>query len=335
MKKQVYTMKDVAKLAGVTQPTVSHVINGTASISKEVTKRVQNAIKELNYRPNALAKGLKTNTTKTIGLIMPDISNGYYATLAKVAEKIFANLGYISFLTCTDYDVTLERKLLEQLLRYNVDGIIIMYSLTDKELLKSLSFSGIPMIVIDEVQNESIPCAIYADSLLGGYLATDYLIKKKKKKRIAYLSEKLTSPILKMRLDGYKKALTEANIPIDNNIIIVEKDIYDKFDMGLMLGRKIAGRDVDAVFASSDALAFGIMRALNEAKIRVPKDIALVGYDDLPMAALATPALTSVSQPVYTQIDLAVEQLMIQIDGDGTCKKEIILKPELIIRETT
>ncbi|MEG0357438.1 MAG: LacI family DNA-binding transcriptional regulator [Christensenellaceae bacterium] len=333
MKKQVYTMKDVAKIAGVTQPTVSHVINGTASISKEVCKRVREAIEELNYRPNALAKGLKTNMTKTVGLIVPDISNSYYASLAKAGERLLTNNGYISFLSCTDYDGDNEQKLIELLLGYNVDGVIMMYQFANKNVCTQLTRSGVPFVAMDEVPSENVACSINSDSFYGGYLATQHLIEKGRTK-IAYLSERLSSLSLAQRLDGYKKAQIDAGITPDESIIIVEKDAHDKVERGLMLGRKLNGKDIDAVFASTDVIAIGVLRALAEMKARVPKDVAVVGYDNIPMAAMSTPALTTVTQSVDMLAEIAVAELVRQMNGEK-CRSEVLLKPELIVREST
>jgi LacI family transcriptional regulator len=332
MKKQVCTMKDVAKLAGVTQPTVSHVINGTASISKDVCDRVNAAIEALQYRPNALAKGLKTNTTKTIGLIVPDITNSYYACIAKEVEQMLVENGYISFLSCTDYDVESEQKIVDKLMRYSVDGIFVMCEFLNREPLKQLKRYGVPTVTLDDCPSEYIASMVYTDNELGGYLATRHLIDRGRK-RIAYLGEKVTMRSLQTRFEGYRRALLEAGLSLDEEIILLDRELAYRFDAGLQFGKKLADKGVDGVFASTDMIALGVARAFFEAGIRVPEDIALVGYDNIPLAELWTPALTTVTQPSGQIAEAAIEQLFLQIEGKKH-KCEVKLMPELIVRET-
>lgn len=326
-------MKDVAKLAGVTQPTVSHVINGTASISKEVRERVHAAIEELQYRPNALAKGLKTNTTKTIGLIMPDITNSYYACIAKEVERLLVEKGYISFLSCTNYDTASEQKIVDKLMRYNVDGIFVMCEFLNREPLRQLKRYGVPTVTLDDCPCEYIASMVYTDNELGGYIATKHLIDRGRR-RIAYLGEKFTMRSLSTRFEGYKRALLEANLPVDEDIIILDRALVYNFDTGLKFARQLADKGMDAIFASTDMIALGAMRALAEEGIRVPEDIALVGYDNIPLAELMTPALTTIAQSDSHIAAAATEQLLLQIMGEEY-KSEVKLMPELIIRETT
>ncbi len=333
MKKQVCTMKDVAKRAGVTQPTVSHVINGTASISKEVTLRVRQAIKELQYRPNALAKGLKTNKSKSVGLIVPDITNSYYACIAKQIERLLVQKGYVSFLCCTNYEETSEQKIVDRILRYNVDGVIILCELINREPMKQLADFNVPTVTLDDYPCESGVCTVYTDSEMGGYIATKHLIDMGRRK-IAYLGEKITMKSLRLRFEGYKKALAEANIPLNEDIVILDKELSYHFDTGVKFMRKLADKGLDAIFASTDIIALGAIRALSEAKMRIPNDIAVIGYDNIPLSDLITPSLTTIAQSDKKSAHALVEQLFLQIAGEEF-QKEVRLIPELIIRETT
>ncbi len=333
MKKQVCTMKDVAKRAGVTQPTVSHVINGTASISKEVRERVQAAIEELHYRPNALAKGLKTNTTKTIGLIVPDITNSYYACIAKEVEQVLVDRGYISFLSCTDYDEESEQKIVDKMMRYNVDGMFVMCEFLNREPLKQLKKYGVPTVTLDDRPNEYVDCMVYTDNRRGGYLATKHLIEKGCR-RIAFLGEKMTMHSLQTRFEGYKDALEEAGLPLDEERLILDNTPQYRFDRGHDYGEKLVAKGIDGVFASTDMVALGAVRAFTEMGLKIPKDVAVVGYDDIPLAHLMVPALTTVAQSAQETAEAAIEQLFLQINGER-CRKEIMLEPKLVIRETT
>jgi LacI family transcriptional regulator len=331
--KQVYTMKDVARMAGVTQPTVSHVINGTASISKEVSEKVLEAIKKLNYRPNELARGLKTNTSKTIGIVTPDITNSYYACIAKEIEILLVKRGYIAFLSNTDYNRASEQNVVDKLLRYNVDGILILCEFLNREPLKYLESYGIPAVFLDDGPEERDGCMISTDNEKGGYLAARHLIERGHR-RIAYLGEKMSLYSLRMRYEGYRKALTESGIPTEEDLMILDNDTVYNFGKGIKYSEIILAKKPDAVFASTDMIAIGFMRACASAGIKIPDDIAIVGYDNIPLAALTMPSLSTITQSVEDIAANAVEQLFLQINNQ-ICEKYVVLEPELVIRNTT
>jgi LacI family transcriptional regulator len=331
--KQVYTMKDVARLAGVTQPTVSHVINGTASISKEVSEKVLKAIGKLNYRPNELARGLKTNTSKTIGIVTPDITNSYYACIAKEIEILLVQKGYIAFLSNTDYNRASEQNVIDKLLRYNVDGILILCEFLNREPLKHLEHYGVPVVFLDDEPDEYGGCMISTDNERGGYLAAKYLIDRGHR-RIAYLGEKMSLYPMKMRYEGYRKALTESDIPLNEDLMILDNDMVYDFGKGLKYSESILAKKPDAVFASTDIIAIGFMRACINAGIKIPDDIAIVGYDNIPLAALTMPALSTITQFVEDIAANAVEQLFLQINNQQY-EKYVVLEPQMVIRSTT
>jgi LacI family transcriptional regulator len=331
--KQVYTMKDVARLAGVTQPTVSHVINGTASISKAVSDKVLEAIETLNYRPNELARGLKTNTSRTIGIVTPDITNSYYACIAKEIEILLIKRGYIAFLSNTDYNKESEQALVDKLLRYNVDGVLILCEFLNRKPLKYLESYDIPVVFLDDEPVDHAGCMISTENEQGGYLAAKHLIDRGRR-RIAYLGEKVSLFPLRMRYEGYRMALMESNIPHDKDLMILDNDMVYNFSKGLKYGKGILTKKPDAVFASTDIIAIGFMRACADAGIKIPDDIAIVGYDNIPLASLMTPALSTVTQSVEDIASNAVEQLFLQINKQPY-EKNIILEPRLVIRKTT
>lgn len=331
MKKKAYTMKDVAMRAGVTQPTVSHVINGTASISKEVCDRVNKVIEELGYIPNAFAKGLKTNKTNIVGLIIPDISNGYYANIAKILEKSLTKKGYASFLACTNYSEKAEEKCIENFLRYNADAVIIAYQFSHEKSLEKLKNEGKPFVLMQDEEMLNDYC-VNTDDFFGGYTAAAHLLSTGRKK-IAFAGEPFNLKAIENRYLGFKKALEEKEAGRKDNVFVVD-DAADKFSCGLILGEKIADSDFDGVFCTSDVIALGVIRALHEKKIKVPDDVAVVGYDDIPVAKLTTPGLTTITQPSEKMANLCVENVIKLINGEEV-GKTAVLKPKLTIRETT
>ncbi|KLU60593.1 ribose operon repressor [Peptococcaceae bacterium CEB3] len=327
------TMEDVAKLAGVTQPTVSYVINGTANISEEVTSRVHAAIATLGYQPNMLAKNLKTRATETIGFLVPDITNIYYSTITKGVERALRERGYLAFLAVTGYDMKVEQRYVKSFIQHNVAGIIVAYSPSDEKLYEFIEHTRIPLLVMDDQPlNPNIPTVQLCNEE-GGRLATEHLISLGHKK-IAFASEPLVKYPLHQRLQGYENALNKAGLPISSEHILIAEKQPNIFEMGYNLGCRLLRADVNAVFATSDHLAFGIIKALTENNIRVPEDISVIGYDDVPMADMITPPLTTVAQPMEAMAAKGAELLLDIITG-VPCETQVTLLPSLMIRKTT
>jgi len=332
-------MKDVAKMAGVSQPTVSHVINNTAPISDSVREKVLLTIERLGYTPNAIAKSLKTKKTNVVGLIVPNVEIGYYAQIVKTVETSLRNEGMIIFLCDTFYDKSLEQKYIDTLIEHNVAGIIVAYSFVDEKISEKVISNNIPLVVIDDKieSNKVLIPSIEIDNLEGGKMAAQHLCNIGAK-RICYVSEPLYNTALKSRFEGFKEGLKERGVPFDEDLCFIEKNQYDKIEMGYNLGANIVlDSTIDAVFASSDDLAFGIMRRLKEYNKNIPDDIALMGYDDVPMAKVISPELTTISQPKIEMAKKGVYILQKLINNIKLSEdeKEIILNPSLIIRKST
>lgn len=330
------TMKDVAKIAGVTQATVSYVINDTASVSEEVKKRVFKAIDELEYVPNALAKSLKENKTNTIGLIIPDINNGYYAEMVKNVEKDLRIKGYIIYLCNTSYDPNLEFTYIMTLIKQKVAGIIIGYGLVNKSIYNSIQIYKINFVVIDdkvEVKNKLIPC-VEIDNIKGSLLAVQHLNSIGAKK-ICFASEPLFNRALKLRYEGFENAIKKFGYNMEDVQVYVENKEYDKIEMGYNIGSKIILDNVDAVFSSTDNLAFGIIKRLQEYGYRLPDDINIIGYDDVPFCRYISPTLTTISQPVDKMVEEGTKILDNLIKGEEIKKRYQLMEPSLIIREST
>lgn len=331
------TMNDVARLAGVTQPTVSNVINGSQSVSKEVRERVLQAIDQLGYVPNALAKGLKRQKTNTVGLIIPDIESGFYGEITKGVEKYLRASGFITFLCNTCYNPELEKVYLNALIQQNVAGIIVAYPLINKKIYADFNKYNIPLVVLDDrVEGEDfiIP-SVEMNNVKGSMLAVEHLYRIGTKK-ICFASEPLFSRALTLRYEGYKLAMEKYRLEVDENLVFIENNQYDKIKMGYNMGAQILLNDtVDAVYASSDNLAFGIMKRFQEFGIKIPDDIIVVGYDDVPLSELISPTLTTVSQPKYQMAKKGSEilvKMINQLECDAT---EVVFEPSLIVRQSS
>jgi len=330
------TMVDVAKLAGVSQTTVSHVINETAPISEEVTKKVKDTIKELGYKPSALARWLRQKKTNTIGLLIPDIDSGYYAEMTKCVEKTLRKHGFITFLCNTFYSTELEKLYIESLIQQSVEGILICYGLVNKSVYKEIYNFGINLVILDDkevVEGVQIP-SVEVNNISGSLLAVEH-IHNIGAKKICFASEPLFNRSLKLRYEGFKKAIHEYGYEDSDVTLYIENNQYNKIEMGYNIGSQILlNRNIDAVFASSDNLAFGIMKRFREFGINIPNDIAIIGYDDIPLCKLVTPTLTTISQPKKLMAKKGVEMLLKAINGDSF-DSYFMMEPSLIIREST
>ena len=330
--KKRYTMKDVAERAGVSQPTVSHVINGTASISQSVKDRVNSIIKELDYRPNGIAKCLKTTKTNIIGVLIPDLFNEFYTMLVRTLETKLQGKGYVTLLSSTGYDPVSETRCIESLTRYNVEGIIICYQLLNRDLYAQLDRANIPFVKIEDGTNEFPDNSVDVDNINSGYIATDFLIQKGYR-RIAFVSEAMRVHAMQHRLEGYLKALKENGIEQRDDMIITSDMDIDKTSLGMSLGDRVLESGAEAVFVTSDSVAVGLLRFLREHGKRVPDDIAVVSNDDTPAAKFTYPMLTTVEQPVEEITDRAMEIILAHINGEDAVPADKI-RGSLVIRET-
>lgn len=330
MKKKQATMKDVAKLAGVTQPTVSYVINGTATISDDVKERVYQAIKELDYKPNYNAIALKTKRSHIIGIMVPDITNAYYSVIASRLEKQLTKEGYSILINSTGYKDNVEKLLLQKLLSQNVDAFIITYQFSCKECWDMLKESGKQVIAIEAGIDGKDFSQIETDNYYGAYIATKHLFMTGKKK-IAYIGQNSKIDALKIREKGYLDALKEEG----QEEIIIRTDVSEaKWKEGIRVGKEVVELDIDGLVISSDEIAVGVLKSLlSNAQKRIPEDIAIIGYDDIPIAQLFIPELSTIKQPIEDICSNAVRMLLELIGGKNV--PSLILKPELIIRNTS
>lgn len=331
MGKRQPTMKDVAKLAGVTQPTVSYVINGTANISEEVKERVYRAIEELHYEPNYNAVALKTKRSRVVGVILPDIANSYYAVMASILEKRLTKEGYTVLINSTGYKRHVEMLIVKQLLSHNAEAFIVAYQFSDPECWKILKESGKEVVVIEAGKAGEIFPAIETDNFYGAYKATEYLLKEGRRK-IAYIGQNSDIEALWHREIGYTEAIKKSQIQTEP-LIYRTSGPDEKWLEGVEIGKKLAGMNIDGVIVSSDEIAVGILKTLLSVGVRIPEDLSIIGYDDIPIAKLFIPELTTIAQPLHEICENAVEMLLKSIRGEKVVS--VVLKPKLIIRKTT
>jgi len=327
-------IKDVAKRANVSITTVSHIINQTRYVSDELTERVNKAMEELDYHPNSLARGLRSGKTKTIGLVIPDISNQFFAEISrKIEDKGFEH-GYSVILCNTDDNPQKEKTYIDVLIAKKVEGIIFISTVVESNnLQKTLEFN-IPIIVVDRDIKDINSDIVLVDNNVGGYEATRYLIQLGHR-RIACIEG--PSPITpsSQRVGGYRKALQEARIPVDEDLIIAGDFRYESGNKAMRYLLNLS-QPPTAVFACNDMMALGAIQAVNDHGLRIPDDISVIGFDNIPFSQTVYPTLTTMAQPIYEMAGLAVDLLIDRIKLQRQRNRGEVQKPgfKRIILET-
>ena len=326
-------IREVAKKAGVSVATVSRVLNHPESVSPKTTEQVLMVIKELQFTPNGLARSLALSRSNTIALLVPNILNPLYPQIAKGVEDVTHQKGYNILLCNTEDSHIREAEYIDMLLEKRVDGFILTASQLPHEELKKISEAKIPLVLIDNNENhqENI---VYTDYILGGYLATQHLIEIGYKK-IAHITGPLRLKENNDKYLGYLKALGENDIaPIEQLVINGDNEV----EGGYIAAKKLISlpNPPDAIFAANDLMAIGAIDAIKAEGYKIPKDIAVVGFDDIRMASLIEPKLTTVSQPVYKMGLIAARILFdcIENNDDINYQQKIYIQPKLMVRKS-
>ncbi|EGQ9188061.1 substrate-binding domain-containing protein [Vibrio cholerae] len=327
------TMKDIARLAGVSTSTVSHVINKSRFVSDEIAERVNNAAQQLNYAPSALARSLKMNRTKTIGMLVTTSTNPFFGEVVKSVERSCYHQGYNLILCNTEGDNQRMKASINTLLQKRVDGLLLMCSTLEGERLDVFDrYPDIPIVVMDWGPILFASDKIQDNSLQGGYMAAKHLIECGHKE-IGCITGPLIRHQAQMRYEGYKRALAEAGIAI-NPDWIVESDF--ECEGGYQAFEKLyqRGKLPSALFVSNDMMAMGVIQAASQRGLRVPDDLSLIGYDDVHIAKFMTPALTTIHQPKYRLGKAAVDTLLYRLENPDTTAQVVQLEPTLVVRNS-
>lgn len=327
------TMKDIARLAGVSTSTVSHVINKSRFVSDEIAERVNNAAQQLNYAPSALARSLKMNRTKTIGMLVTTSTNPFFGEVVKGVERSCYHKGYNLILCNTEGDNQRMKASINTLLQKRVDGLLLMCSTLEGERLDVFDrYPDIPVVVMDWGPILFASDKIQDNSLQGGYMAAKHLIECGHKE-IGCITGPLIRHQAQMRYEGYKRALAEAGIAI-NPDWIVESDF--ECEGGYQAFEKLyeRGKLPSALFVSNDMMAMGVIQAASQRGLRIPDDLSLIGYDDVHIAKFMTPALTTIHQPKYRLGKAAVDTLLYRLENPDTTAQVVQLEPTLMVRSS-
>ncbi len=327
------TIKDVARIAGVSTTTVSHVINKTRFVAEATQERVNKAVEELNYAPSAVARSLKCNTTRTIGMLVTQSTNPFFAEVVDGVESYCYRQGYTLILCNTGGIYEKQRDYIRMLAEKRVDGILVMCSDLTEELRGMLdSHADIPKVIMDWGPESSHADKIIDNSEEGGYLATKYLIDNGHTD-IACLSGHLDKLACIERIAGYKRALKEADIDFQEDHVI---EGNFECDMAVVAADKIIAMDKrpTAVFCFNDTMALGLLSRLQEKGIRVPEDVSVIGYDNIEMSGYFSPPLTTVHQPKRRVGKTAFEILLERIKDKEHDKRVFEMHPEIVERQS-
>ena len=337
------TTKDLARIAGVSQSTISRSLNDSPLISKETKERILRLAKEYGFVFNANARSLITNRTDTIGIIYPEdfmdfnanlYFGAFHAQVQKFLEKKSKNL-----IEAFSYNRFTGKSNIEELVTSRkVDGLLLACSILPPETKQFLSRTQIPYVFLHHfVEDEDFSNVdkVYNDNLTGGDIATEHLIKLCHKKIITVTADYAEGNEYKLRTEGYLSALHDYGIPRENAIVLkgAKRYFHSGYD-AVMKNQKIIRRTT-AIFAQNDMTALGVIEALRELTIRVPEDIALVGFDNVEISTYFKPYLTTVHQPREQLAVLACQQLLKKISSKEPVKSQVIkLLPTLVVRES-
>lgn len=333
------TIRDVANEANVSTTTVSHVINGTRYVSDELKQRVHDAMTALNYQPNALARSLRVGRSKTIGLVLPDNSNFFFAEISHIIEDYGYQNGYSVILCNTDDDPEKEASYINVLIHKQVDGIIFISACNPSSNLSILNETNIPVVIVDRELPDINVDTVVNNNWLGGTLAASYLIGLGHR-RIGCISGANTLLASKQRVDGFTQVLQDAGITVHPEFLI-EGDFH--FDSGLTCMNQIlekikhipANERPTAFFVCNDMMALGAIRSVREHGLLVPEDISIIGFDNISIGELISPPLTTIAQPKRGLVKKSISLLLKRMQMDSTQDtetKRISLQPYLIER---
>ncbi|TDF93213.1 LacI family DNA-binding transcriptional regulator [Paenibacillus piri] len=337
------TIHDIAEMANASAATVSRVLsNSSYPVSHDMRRKIRAAAKALNYTPNMLGRQLKKNNSMTIGVIIPSITNPFYADVVLGIEEIARKHGYHVLLCNSHQNPQLEAEYLQTLLEKQVKGIIVSSISRQKDLLQPYLAKGVKIIAMDQIIDNPDVYQIGFDYRKGAYMACRYLIGQGHT-RIALVTAPLNRPSRISLLNGYQDAHREAGITPLKAWFQESEDSEDisygsafEFTNGKLLTRKLLhmAERPTAILACNDLTAAGVINELGEYGIEVPGQISVIGFDNIELSQMLTPALTTVDLPKYEMGRFACSTLMDLLEGNEIRAKEVVLEPELIVRKS-
>lgn len=328
------SIRDVAELANVSTATVSHVLNGTRYVSPKLTERVQTAMVELDYRPDAVAQSLRRRKTLTLGLLLPSVEIPFFASVVYSIERSASDHDYNIILCNSDWQMPTELAHLRDLLARRVDGLICISAGMSPTEIAPVIEGGTPVVMFERQMPGIGLDAVGIDNELGAYEATRHLLELGYR-RIGIIQGMAISSVSDERLCGYRQALDDAGVSFDDSLLFRGDYLPETGRVATEHFLSLPKRP-SAIFAFNDLMALGVLHALNKHQLDVPKDVAVVGFDDIALSRHTSPGLTTVRQPLMQMGRRAVELLLQRIEGNGPPQAQYIkFKPELVVRGST
>lgn len=326
------TIYDVARLAGVSLATVSRVINGNTNVKPSTRKKVLKAIEDLGYRPNAVARGLASKKTTSIGVVLPDISSLFFAELARGIEDI-ANMYHYDIILCSsDQNRDKEIQLINNLLEKQVDGLLFLGADITEEHRQLFESTPVPIVLVSTSDPQRKMPSVRIDLERAAYDAVTFLIQKGHK-RIALLTTRLHSPFSKTRYNGYVQALKDHNIAFDDDLIVEIPPVYEAAHSTATSLLKLSDAPT-AFFTFNDEMAIGTIHAAQDLGVHVPNEVEVVGFNNTRIAQWVRPMLTTVVQPMY-DIGAVSMRLLTKLINNEETHMEIVLPHRIEVRQST
>jgi len=327
------TIREVAKRAGVAPITVSRVLNNSGYFSQESKDRVEAAAAELHYVPNLLARSLRSNRTQTLGLVLSDITNPFWTTVARGVEDAASEQGFTVILCNTDEKERKQAEYLAVLLRKRVDGILLVPARSTPEAVKMIQKQGVQVVVVDRRVPGAEVDVVRGSSTQGAAELVKYLLALGHR-QVAILSGPERVSTAQERVNGCQQALAAAQLPAAAMTVLYGEFTVESGDTMARQAVALTPRPT-ALFAANNFIAIGALKALRELGVRVPEDISVVGFDDLPASLVVDPFLTVAAQPAYQMGQCATELLLQRIIApEATPYREVVLPTQLIVRQS-
>ncbi len=326
------TIYDVAREANVSMATVSRVVNGNPNVKPTTRKKVLATIERLGYRPNAVARGLASKKTTTVGAIIPDISSIFFSELARGIEDIATMYKYNVILSNSDQNKDKELALINTMLEKQVDGILFMGGTITEEHLQQFNTSNVPIVLAATYDDTKELASVNIDYKEAAYEATKHFVDKGKNP--AYVGGGEDSSISKHKFAGYERALTEANVTMKEEFIVQGDYSYES---GLEAAKQLAALEdkPEAVFVASDEMALGVIHGVQDMGYNVPNDVEIFGFDNTRLATMVRPTLSTVVQPMYDIGAVAMRLLTKFMNKEEVTEKNVILPHRIEIRNST
>lgn len=325
------TIKHVAARAGVSFTTVSHVVNGTRPVSDHVRSKVEAAIAELGYVPSGVARSLRVRATATLGLLLPNAGNPYFAELARGIEDHAERNGYSVILCNSDDDIDKQLRYLRVLLERRIDGLIVASVASDAAFAQALANLRVPLVLVDRSLDGVSADQLRVDHEQGGYLATRHLLELGHR-RIVCIGGPACTQVAQLRAAGYRRALGEAGIEAQAVV-----DCAFTSPAGHAAAQVLLAGDArpTAIFAGNDMIALGVLRAAAERGLQVPQQLSVVGFDDIEVSRYLHPALTTVGQCIGQLGEQVAARLLERIRTPGLAVSQQLIEPILVLRESS